>query len=62
MSNPQQNQKAASEVLVRANTWLDCREAVQAAPEGEKARPYGRYKTAGRDLAQAVKKLRSVQP
>lgn len=52
---------AATEVLAKADKWVDRRRAVQVAPPENKAREAGRYEKSGEELAAAVKKLRKAE-
>lgn len=51
---------AATEVLAKADKWVDRRRAVQIAPPDQKAREAGRYEKSGDDLAAAVEQYRKA--
>ena len=51
---------AATEVLVKADKWLDRRQAVSSALPHQVAREAGRYEKSGEELAQAVVKYRKA--
>jgi hypothetical protein len=53
-------QHAATEVLAKADKWLDRRQAVSCAPPHQVAREAGRYEKSGDELAQAVVKYRKA--
>ena len=53
-------QHAATEVLAKADKWVDRRRAVQIAPPHQKAREAGRYEKSGEELAKAVVKYRKA--
>lgn len=52
---------AATEVLVKADKWLDRRQAVSCAPPHKVAREAGRYEKSGDELAKAVLKYRKAE-
>jgi hypothetical protein len=52
---------AATEVLVKADKWLDRRQAVSCAPPHQVAREAGRYEKSGEELARAVLKYRKAE-
>jgi hypothetical protein len=52
--------KAASKVIVKACCVVDQRRAVQAAPQGQKARQAGRLNQSVAELAEAVEMYRKV--
>lgn len=60
MSQLSPENQAATKVIATACTWVDRRRAVQAAPEGEKAREVGRLRQTGNELAEAVEKYRKA--
>jgi hypothetical protein len=50
----------APKVLAKADAWVDCRRAVQCAPQDQKARAVGKLKVAGDQLAEAVEECRKA--
>lgn len=52
---------AATEVLAKADKWVDRRRAAASAPPDKKAREVGRYEKSGEELASAVLKYRKAE-